>query len=460
MASFPVAGWGAAYCRGGEYGVDKQTPEMKLAYQDTYRNTNIVEGIYGSLKFYAGLFDNIHPSNASAVVCSQRDHIFPRLAPAHQHGKRRKADADASAGTLKRHRKLEHTDGRIDEFSPAVKSSMVTAMRTGRRDYEQAARDDHAAALAAHRARDAASVKEGLNRLVRMYLKAKKAFDAAPIVSDADIVGRTLIRTLEARLVANLTAQRSDNVRARVLKENIERFVNGMGLSQFDPKFYSSSDPSSEKGDAGSEKNVIFLKATLVGIYDSIKKEKIELPTSVVVPEMQTRSLPTIGEPTLQRVKLQKGEKVDVQELDRLAAERVVAPRARCDTSARPTKMPELNNELVGKRIEAAWDLTYNLAGGRQATGLFWCPGVIEALSDETTRVDNKKVGMGWIFIVYDDGDKGWSLASDRWRWDSSKAGCFRFEGTDDDDDDEEDDEFADAVDADDDGDDAFDDEE
>ena len=69
-------------------------------------------------------------------------------------------------------------------------------------------------------------------------------------------------------------------------------------------------------------------------------------------------------------------------------------------------------------------------------------------------------VGMGWIFIVYDDGDKGWSLASDRWRWDSSKAGCFRFEGTDDDDDDEEDDEFADAVDADDDSDDAFDDEE
>ena len=163
---------------------------------------------------------------------------------------------------------------------------------------------------------------------------------------------------------------------------------------------------------------------------------------------MQTRTLPTLGEPTLQRVQLQKGDEVDVEELDRLAAERVVERRS---TSVRPTKMPEINDELVGKRIEAAWNLTYNLAGGRQATDVFWCPGVIEAVSDENTRVDNKKIGTGWIFISYDDGEKGWSLASDRWRWDSAKAGCFRFEGANDDDDEVDDDEFADAVDADDD---------
>ena len=56
------------------------------------------------------------------------------------------------------------------------------------------------------------------------------------------------------------------------------------------------------------------------------------------------------------------------------------------------------------------------------------------------------------MFIAYDDGETCWSLASDRWRWDSCKSGSLRFEADDDgdvlDDNKEDDDEFADAVDA------------
>ena len=78
-------GWGKEYIRGGDYGVDKQTPEMKVAMQDSFRHTNIIEGLYGHQKYYTSIFDNVHPSNASGVVCSARDHIFPRLAPQHQH---------------------------------------------------------------------------------------------------------------------------------------------------------------------------------------------------------------------------------------------------------------------------------------------------------------------------------------------------------------------------------------
>ena len=368
---------------------------MKLAYAGTYRHTNIVEGVYGSLKYYVSLFDSIHPSNASAVVCSQRDHVFARLAPTHQlTGKRRKSDESASSTTLKRRKRDENTEGRIDECSKDVQSSMVAAMRTGRKGFQQRGRDDNTAALAAHRARDAAMVREGLDRLVKLYIKAKERFAIVPIVSDAEVVGRCLPRTLQNKLDSNLQMQRSDAIRARVLKEQIERYVIGMALSQFDPKFYSSSDASSEKGEAGSAKNVAFLRSTLLNIYATVKREKITLPSQLVVPAMQTRKLPSLGEPTLQRVDIQKGEIVEVEELERLAAERIVAPRAARNASARSTKMPEINAELIGKRIEAAWDLTYNLANGSSATGLFWCPGIVEAVSDDTTRVDGKKLAM------------------------------------------------------------------
>ena len=201
-----------------------------------------------------------------------------------------------------------------------------------------------------------------------------------------------------------------------------------------------------------SAKNVAFLRSTLLNIYATVKREKITLPSELVVPAMQTRKLISLGEPTLQHVDIQKGEIVEVEELERLAAERIVAPRAARNASARSTKMPEINAELIGKRIEAAWDLTYNLANGSSATGLFWCPGIVEAVSDDTTRVDGKKIGNGWMFIAYDDGETCWSLASDRWRWDSCKSGSLRFEADDDgdvlDDNKEDDDEFADAVDA------------
>ena len=224
----------------------------------------------------------------------------------------------------------------------------------------------------------------------------------------------------------------------------------GMGLSQFHPTHFSSKDPQSEKAEAGSQKNIAFLKQTLFGIYRVIKADKIPLPNTVVIPEMQTRSLPTLGEPTLQRVQLQQGEQIEVAELDRLVAERLVAPRQ--PSAPRPSKMPVINGELVGKRIEAAWNLTYRLAGGGSASGVFWCKGIIEAVSDESTLVDGKNVGLGWIFIAYDDKATIWSLASERWRWDTSKAGSLRFESAVDDEEEEnDDDEFQDAVDADDD---------
>ena len=89
----------------------------------------------------------------------------------------------------------------------------------GRKGYQQRARDDHDAALAAHVKRDKELAKQGLHKLVKAYRKAKNAFAGTPIIADSDVMGRTQIKTLEARLEANLTQQRSGGVRSRVLKE-------------------------------------------------------------------------------------------------------------------------------------------------------------------------------------------------------------------------------------------------
>ena len=419
-------GWGKTYIRGGDYGVDQQTPEMKVAMQDTWRNTNTVEGTYGALKMYGALFDNLSPANASAVMVSSQDHVFQRPALKHQHsGKRRVSDDAACSGTLKRRRKEATNEGRLGEFSREVRGSLATAMRMGRKQFQQEARDRHEKALAAHRARDKEAVKNGLRKLVKAYLKAKNSFASAPIVSDSELVGRMTVKTLEKRVVGNLQQQHSGNVRSRVLKENIERYVFGMGFSQFDPGHFTSSDPQSEKGQAGSEKNVTFLTAALIDIYDVVKKEKISLPANAVVPEMQTRKLPVIGEPTLQRVELQKGQEVSSEELERLVAEQLIAPR-RSRARARVTKMPEITTELIGLEVDVAWNVTYNLAGGGQTTNVYWCPGTIEHISNDETERDGKNLGDGWLFVAYKDGDSGWIVANERWRWDTSKAGSIR----------------------------------
>ena len=90
------------------------------------------------------------------------------------------------------------------------------------------------------------------------------------------------------------------------------------------------------------------------------------------------------------------------------------------------TKIPEVTTELIGLEVDVAWNATYNLAGGGQTTNVYWCPGTIEHISNDETERDGKKLGDGWLFVAYKDGDSGWIVANERWRWDTSKAGSIR----------------------------------
>ena len=116
--------------------------------------------------------------------------------------------------------------------------------------------------------------------------------------------------------------------------------------------------------------------------------------------------------------------------------------------------MPDIDDKLVGKKVDVAFHMTYNLRGGGTASGVFWCPGVIEKCSDAETTLDGTLIGTGWLFVAYADGDSGWILAAERWRWDTFKAGSLRFirredaDAADDSDEDDSENEFENAVDA------------
>ena len=54
--------------------------------------------------------------------------------------------------------------------------------------------------------------------------------------------------------------------------------------------------------------------------------------------------------------------------------------------------------------------MTYKQRGKVTETGLFGCPGKIARMSDETTKIKKKALGLGWAFIEYKDNTEDWLL--------------------------------------------------
>ena len=105
--------------------------------------------------------------------------------------------------------------------------------------------------------------------------------------------------------------------------------------------------------------------------------------------------------------------------------------------------MPEITQELADNktRVEVAWELTYNRRDGGEFTTTCWCPGTITRISDEGTKEGRRNLGLGWIYVEYDDNETGWLLATRPSFFNARKPGAWRFMGNADADDDEEDEE-------------------
>ena len=75
------------------------------------------------------------------------------------------------------------------------------------------------------------------------------------------------------------------------------------------------------------------------------------------------------------------------------------------------------------------FSITYKERGKKEVTENFWCPGTIESVSDESTVLGRKKLGCGWVFVNYRDGEADWQLLRPNF-FNAKKPGGWRIVAT------------------------------
>ena len=114
-----------------------------------------------------------------------------------------------------------------------------------------------------------------------------------------------------------------------------------------------------------------------------------------------------------------------------------LAPHRKQPRSARSAprrrELPNIDASLIDERIEVMWELTYNRRGGGEYVTKQWCAGTIKDVSAtstfDTSGPKRRKLGLGHIWVVYDDGTVGWLLATRPTFYKGNKPGAWRFEG-------------------------------
>ena len=419
----------------GEYSVQNQIEEMIEAFENTERNTNGMEGFWGRVKYYDSTFHSaVH--NTNAVVCAQSDHIFGDDSA--QYVVRRPGRCREEVGTSMQRKRArdEVSESRVDELEIDVKAALFECARTtGRAAYLADAHRDKAEAKAAAAAKFEEKKKEAWQKQVKSFVAARAAMNATPIIDDATVSGRTGLAALERRLDAYLDTCTSAAASTRALKGTIKRYVNGQGFSQLAPKSYTSSVDASI-GAEGSDENLAFLRDTVLVCWRTIKSEKLALADEPQIPEYHSRVLSQLGTPTLDRVRAVSDVlggadelRADADAYEAAASTRRSHAGGAGGSAAGLRDPPPIDATLLKRRVLVAWKITYTVCGGGKYTDVFWCPGLITQVSDEGTVVQGHGVvGMGWVWVEYDDGSKGWLIASRRGFFGASKAGSWMFE--------------------------------
>ena len=448
----------------GDMSVRMQTAEMLKAFKDTWRNANKIEGLFGHEKMY-GLWFRCSASHTNGVVVCARDRLFPKIA--HKYvvsSGQRKADGDVRSSWLTKRKRDEKDDaGRLGEIDEKVVGMICDVARaTGKREHAEEARARAAAAAAHSLARREERETKAEEKTVDLYVKAKQKIQITPIISDDDVKSKTLM-DLTRQIDAYLAKVSDDKRRASALKDTLERYVIGMYLRDLKPKHYTS-EKDEVIGKAGSSTNVAWLRSALLKAMSTIKEKELTLVAVASAPAVFRRQLPTMGEPTFQRAELESAQLADSERLDAMVAAREQAPRP-SSTRPRP-ELPTIGKDIINRPIEVVWELTYKVRGadGRVTDHVanFRCPGVIKRISAPDTKDGRRKLGVGHVYIHYDDKTKGWLQANRPTFYNNmSKAGGWRLVGPDvrmdDDDDDDDDDDGAidgEVFDADDDADD------
>ena len=219
-------------------------------------------------------------------------------------------------------------------------------------------RADSAAADAAAVAKAKALVEKKLEEQIVLAAKAMEKIKITPIIADADVMNRRKsLAGLESKLKSNLAALPSTAAKTRALKGLLQRYADGMGLTQLKPKEYASGKPENAHtiGKEGSEVNIAFLFDTAVAAFATIRAERLVLRDEPVVPELHRRSLPQLGAPTLQRVEVEREQLRDEDDVRAAAVEYLERPRerrTRAPAVGRQSGMPEITEELAARPEE------------------------------------------------------------------------------------------------------------
>ena len=446
------------YVDDGEFSVQNQIEEMVEAFDNTDRNTNAMEGFWGHIKYIDSLF-NAAVHNTNAIVCAQRDELLGDDSARFVVRREERQREEVGASMTKKRERDEVSEGRVDELALDVKAAaFLCARTTGLAAYMSDAHADDAERKAEEAARFEEKKKAALLKQVKSFVAARKAIAETPIIDDATVRGRTGLAALERRLDGYLGACTTPAAKTRALKGTIKRYSVGQGHAALAPKSFTSTVDASV-GKEGSPENITFLRDTLVGCWRSIKSERLELSSEPVIPEFHGRVLSTLGTPALWRIRAESeslGTEDEVRsEADAYEAAASARRSSRSSgagsSARRSSEPPPIDASLLRRRVLVLWNITYTVRGGGNYTDLFSCPGIITDISGEDTEVEGHgKVGMGWIFVEYDDGEKGWIIASRSGFFGTSRAGAWVLvpEGSEEEEQEEEEEEGPDVVDA------------
>ena len=88
------------------------------------------------------------------------------------------------------------------------------------------------------------------------------------------------------------------------------------------------------------------------------------------------------------------------------------------EDKAEPQPMPEIDEALVGERLQYRYMISRKLA---------WVAGEIARVATSTIKVRGKVYGAGWVYFEMDDGDKDWVHLRPSFHG-TARAGSWRLE--------------------------------
>lgn len=294
-------GQGKRYIGSGD--MANPTPEQKAAFKDTWATTNTLEGGIGDLKHHDRRVDNISAQGASALAVASKNNLFGSPDAKYRQNRSDKRAKCAPEETEVNTTKLQRLEtGRLKSLPTEQQEAIISVTRQGTSMEVTLNQSD------LHRAQNQLTVQrreeeEGLKaKQAKAYVKAEDAMEVIQPITDEDVQSKSL-EDLQKQL-DSATSGLSVGKQNKLLKQLLERYVNGMGHRDLKPKSYTSSTRSDNE-------NIQYLKTTAISAFEAMKGGKRKFLSQAAIPEMKVRDLGHAGPTSKQRKQMAEAFKAD-----------------------------------------------------------------------------------------------------------------------------------------------------